>query len=156
MRICLTMCVYVCVCVCVCVCMCVCVCVCMCVCDSATAQMDGWILMKCSTNDLTDICEVRFWNFEINDNMAAILHFFVGALSRSQFCSDFLQNWWRGRKLSSAVCYLKSARLVGNFRQYGEPRFRKKIKMAAKSKIFETRQVRYLFRLKLTCWSRIW
>ena len=40
---------------CVCVCVCVCVYVCMCVCDSATAQTDGWILMKFSTNDLTDI-----------------------------------------------------------------------------------------------------
>ena len=40
--------------VCVCVYVCVCVC-CVCVCDSATAQTDGWILMKFSTNDLTDI-----------------------------------------------------------------------------------------------------
>ena len=39
----------------VCVCMYVCMCVCVCVCDSATAQTDGWILMKFSTNDLTDI-----------------------------------------------------------------------------------------------------
>ena len=46
--------------VCVCVYVCVCVCVCMCVCDSATAQTDGWILMKCSTNNLTDICDVYF------------------------------------------------------------------------------------------------
>ena len=42
------------------VCMYVCMYVCMCVCDSATAQTDGWILMKFSTNDLTDIFEVRF------------------------------------------------------------------------------------------------
>ena len=56
------------------------------------------------------------------------------ALSRSQFWSDFLQNWWVGRKLSSAVCYLKSARSVGNFCQYGGPRFQKKIKMATKNK----------------------
>ena len=65
--------------------------------------------------------------------MAAILYFFVGARSWSQFCSGFIQNWWGGRKLSSAVCYSKSARSVGNFHQYGEPRFRKKIKMAAKN-----------------------
>ena len=78
------------------------------------------------------------------------------ALSRSQFCSDFLQNWWVGRKLSSAVCYLKSARSVGNFRQYGGPRFRKIIKMAAKNNFFKTKQVRCLYRLKLTCWLRIW
>ena len=44
----------------VCVCVCVCMYVSMCVCDSATAQTDGWILMKFSTNDLTDICEARF------------------------------------------------------------------------------------------------
>ena len=50
----------VCMCVCVCACMCLCMCVCIYVCDSATAQTDGWILMKFSTNDLTDICEVRF------------------------------------------------------------------------------------------------
>ena len=44
------------------VCMRVCVCmyVCVDVCDSATAQTDGWIWMKFSTNDLTNICEVRF------------------------------------------------------------------------------------------------
>ena len=136
-----------------------CVYVCVCVCDSATAQTDGWILMKFSTNDLTDICEVRFsriLKFPNDDVIAAFLHFFVGALSRSQFCSNFLQNLTQDRKLSSTVCYLKSARSVGNFRQYGRPRFRKKIKMAAKNKIFETRQVRCLFRLKLTCWLRIW
>ena len=39
---------------------CVCVCVCVYVCDSATAQTDGWTLMKFSTNYLTDICEVQF------------------------------------------------------------------------------------------------
>ena len=42
------------------VCVYVCMYVCVCVCDSATAQTDGWILMKFSTNDLTDICEVPF------------------------------------------------------------------------------------------------
>ena len=44
------------------VCMCVCMCgrVCVFVCYSAAAQTVGWILMKFSTNDLTDICEVLF------------------------------------------------------------------------------------------------
>ena len=36
------------------------VCVYVCVCDSDTAQTDGWISMKFSTHDLTDICEVLF------------------------------------------------------------------------------------------------
>ena len=71
-----------------------------------------------------------FWHFEIDDVMAAILHLFSRALSQTQFCSYFLQNCRQGIKLSSAVCYLKSARSVGNFCQYGGPRLRKKIKMA--------------------------
>ena len=97
--------------------------------------------MKFSANDRKDICEVSFsriMKFPNEDVMAAIF-------------ALFLQNLWGGRKLSSAVCHLKSARLVGNFCQYVEPRFRKKLKTAAKNKIFETIQVRCLFRLKLTC-----
>ena len=69
------MCVY----VCVYVCMCVCMYVYVYVCDSATAQTDGWILMKFSTNDLTDICEVRFpriLKFPNDDVMAAIFALF--------------------------------------------------------------------------------
>ena len=61
------------------VCVYVCMCVCLCVCDSATAQTDGWILMKFSTNDLTDICEVRFspiLKFPNDDVMAAIFALF--------------------------------------------------------------------------------
>ena len=60
--------------------MCVCVYVCMCVCDSATALTDGWILMKFSTNDQTDICEVSFsriLTFPNNDVMAAIFAFLL-------------------------------------------------------------------------------
>ena len=54
----------------------VCVCVCVCVCGSSTAQTDGSILMRFSTNDLTDICEVDFSRILkiLNDDvMAAIL-----------------------------------------------------------------------------------
>ena len=53
---------YVCVRVSVCVCVCVSVCVCLCVsvCGSSAAQTDGGIFIKFSTNNLTDICEVRF------------------------------------------------------------------------------------------------
>ena len=39
-----------------------------------------------------------FWNFEFDDVMAAILHFCVPALSRSQFCFDFLQIWIQGKQ----------------------------------------------------------
>ena len=139
-----------------------CVCVCMCVCVCVTAlqpkRMNGfwWNFPQMIWQIFVRSIFLRFWNFQTMTSWRPFLHFFVRALSRSQFCSDFLQNWWRGRKLSSAVCYWKSARSVGNFRQYGGPRFRKKIKMAAKNEIFETRQVRCLIRLKLTCWSRIW
>ena len=150
-------------CLCVCVCVFVCVCMYVClyvfVCDSAAAQTDGWILMtfpQMIRQIFVRSVFLGFWNFQTMTSWRPFLHFFVRALSQSQFCSDFIQNCWRGRKLSSAVCYWKSARSVGNFRQYGGPRLRKKIKMAAKTKIFETRQVRCLIRLKLTCWSRIW
>ena len=61
------------------VCVCMCVCMYVCVCDSATAQTDGWILMKFSTYDLTDICEVcspRILKFPNDDVMAAIFALF--------------------------------------------------------------------------------
>jgi len=127
------------------------------VCDSATAQTDEWVLMKVSTNDLTDICKVRFsriFKFRNRWRYYGLLYFFVLAQSRSQFCSDFLQNWRGGRKMSSADGYLKLARSVGNFYQYGGLSFRdkKKIKMSPQNTIFETKQMRCLFRLKLTCW----
>ena len=42
------------------VCMYVCMCVCVSVCGSSAAQTDGWILIKFSTSNLTDICGVHF------------------------------------------------------------------------------------------------
>ena len=42
--------------------------------------------------------------------------FMNAALSRSQFCSDFLQILGRVSKTSSRVCYWKSAKSVNNFR----------------------------------------
>ena len=60
--------------------MCVCVCVCVCVCGSTVAQTDGSILIKFSTNDLTDIWEVcfsRILKCQNRDVMAAILIFLL-------------------------------------------------------------------------------
>ena len=142
----------------VCVCMYVCASVCVCV-EALLLKRMGrfwWNFLQMIWQIFARSVFLGFWKFEMMTSWRPFCSLSYAALSRSQFCSDFLQNWWVGRKLSSAVCYLKSARSVGNFRQYGEPRFRKKIKMAAKNKIFETRQVRCLFWLKLTCWARIW
>ena len=55
-------------------CMCVCVCVCVYVYDSVAAKTDGWILMKFSNYDLTDICEVLFFflsDFDISNPMTS-------------------------------------------------------------------------------------
>ena len=79
--------------------------------------------------------------------MAAILYFFDAAHSRSHFLSDFLQNLGQGTLMSYGIYYRKSENSVGNFRQYGQPRFQKKSKMAAKNKMFEIRQVRCQFLL---------
>ena len=59
-----------------------------------------------------------FWKFKFDDVMAAILHFSYGALSRSQFLSDFLQIWIQVTKLFFTVCYWKSAKSVDKFRRY--------------------------------------
>merc|ERR1712074_51984 len=120
-----------CVCVCVCVgvcgcgcgCGCVCVCVCLSVCVISTAQTSGSILMKLSTNHLQYICEVLFFSdFEDSNLMTSLrplLLLSVGALSRSQFCSDFLQILGSVSKSQPTVCYLKSAKSVDNFGSYG-------------------------------------
>ena len=44
---------------------------CVSVCGSAAAQTDEWILMKFSTNDLTDICKVLFLVFEFSKSMTS-------------------------------------------------------------------------------------
>ena len=108
--------------VCMCVCVSVCVCVCVCVCVLQRYSPNGWmdfdeIFYKWSDRYLWG---PFFADFEMSKSMMSwrpFLHFFAGALSQSQFCSDFLQNCRGGRKLSFAVCYSKSARSVGNSRQ---------------------------------------
>ena len=120
----------VCTCVHVCACVCVCVCLCVCLCVEALhpKRMNGfwWNFLQMIWQTFAKSVFLGFCTFEIDDVMAAILYFFVRALSRSQFCSDCLQNCRRGRKLFSAVCHLRSARLASSFCQYGKPRFRKK------------------------------
>ena len=113
---------------------CMYVCVCMCVTALKPKRMDRfwWNFLQMIWQIFARSLLLGFWNFEIDDVMAAILHFFSGALSRSQFCFDFLQNWGQGTKLSSNVCYWKSAKSFGNFRKYREPRFRKKSKWPPK------------------------
>ena len=69
---------------CVYVCDCVCVCVCVFVCGSAAAQTEQSILTKLSTNNLTDICEVRFLSvFEISKSTISWRPFFIFFQSRS-------------------------------------------------------------------------
>ena len=82
--------------------------------------------------------------------------FFIAALSQSQFCFNFLQNWAQGTKLSSNVCYWKSAKSVGSFRKYRQPRFQKNQNWHQKLFFFQIGQVRYRFPLIQTRWSRIW
>ena len=127
----------------------VCLCVCVSVCLSDCAYVSSlqpiligryrWnfpqMIWKIFASDIFH----GFRKFKMDDVMAPILYvFFIPALSRSQFIFDFLQNWAQGTKLSSDVCYWKSAKSVDNFRQYGEPRFRKKSKWPPKIFFFKS------------------
>ena len=114
----------------VCVCVCVCLSVCLSVCVWKLSCSNGWvdfdeIFYKWFDRYLRGPFFSDFENSKSMTSLRPFCMFCVGALSWSQFCFDFVQNWWVGRKLSSAVCYLKSARSVGNFCQYSRPRFRK-------------------------------
>ena len=102
------------VCVSVCLSVCVCLCVCLSVCVISTAQTDGSIFIKLSTNNLADIWNASeifqdFWNFEVDDVMTAIFYLFNPAHSWSQFCFDLLRNSMQDTQLSCVVCYWKSA-----------------------------------------------
>ena len=113
-------------CVYVCVFVYVCVCVCVCVTALQPKRMDGfwWNFLQMIWQIFARSIFLGFWNFESGDVMAAILQVFSGALSRSQFLSDLLQNWTWCRITSPSICHLKSAKSVGNFRFYEEPRVR--------------------------------
>ena len=122
---------------------CVCVCVCLSVCLSVSALQPRrlcrfwWNFAQMIWQIFASDIFCGFWNFEFDDVMAAILHFCVAALSRSQFWSDFLQIWTQVSLTHAGVCYWKSARSVGNFRWLREPRFTKNRIFGAKIEIFE-------------------
>ena len=125
--------------VCVCVCVSVCVSVCVCHLYSPYGLVDfDETFHKWSVGYLPVTFFTDFENSKWMTSWRPFCTFFIPALSRSQFCSDFLQNWAQGTKLSSNVCYWKSAKSVGNFRQYGEPRFRKKSKWPPKIKVLKS------------------
>ena len=124
------------------VCMNVCIYVCMCVCRCVAAlklkRMGRlrWNFVQMIWQLFARSLFLWFWNFEIDDAMAAILHVLSGTLSRSQFLSDLLQNWTWCRITSPLVFNLKSAKSVGNFRFYEESRVR-------------TRAVHYIWRSRV-------
>ena len=141
------------------VCVCVCVCVWMFVSVSSLQpkRMNRlrWNFPQIIWQIFASVIFRGFWNFEFDDVMAAILHFCVAALSRSQFWSDFLQIWTQVSLTHAGVCYWKSARSVGNFRWLREPRFTKNRFFGAKIEIFEIRQAKCRFILIRTRRKRI-
>ena len=106
-----------CVSVCLYVCLCVCVSVCVCVSSLQPKRMNRfwWKFPQMIWQIFASDISRGFWKFEFDDVMAAILHFSYGALSRSQFLSDFLQIWIQVTKLFFTVCYWKSAKSVDKF-----------------------------------------
>merc|ERR1712074_139549 len=87
----------------------------------------------------TNLLNKFFSDFENSNLMTSwrpFKLFSVPALSRSQFCSDFLQILGRVSKGQPTVCYLKPEKSVYNFGSYGEPRLRRNDKMAAKKANF--------------------
>ena len=95
-------------------------CVCVCVAALLLKRLCRfwWNFAQMIWQIFTCVIFFDFWKFKFDDVMAAILHFSYGALSRSQFLSDFLQIWIQGIKLFSTVCYWKSAKSVENFWRY--------------------------------------
>ena len=102
------------------VCMSVCMYVCLCVEALQPKRLCRfwWNFAQMIWQIFTCVIFFDFWKFKFDDVMAAILHFSYGALSRSQFLSDFLQIWIQVTKLFFTVCYWKSAKSVNKFRRY--------------------------------------
>merc|ERR1712074_355585 len=106
------------VCVCVSVCLCVCVCVCHLYSPNEWTDFDE-TFHKSSTMNLLNTLFSDFENSNLMTSWWPLLLFSVGALSRSQFCSDFLQILGPVSKTQPTVCYLKSTQSVDNFGSYG-------------------------------------
>ena len=89
------------------VCVCVCLSVRMCVSSLKPIRMSRfwWNFPQMIWRIFASDVFHEFWKFKMDDVMAAILYFFIPALSRLQFCFDFLKNLTQGIKLSSGVCY---------------------------------------------------
>merc|ERR1712074_335374 len=97
---------------------CLCVCLCHLYSPNGWTNFDETFHKSCSINLLNKF----FSDFEKSNLMTSwrpLLLFSVRALSRSQFCSDFLQILGRVSKSQSPVYHLKSARSVDNFGSYG-------------------------------------
>ena len=110
------------------VCLSVCLCVCLCLSVSALQPKRlgrfWWKFTQIVSRTWASVVFLRFWISQFDDVMAAILYFSRAAVSRSQFWSDFVQIWTQCSLTMSRVCYWKSAKSVGNFRFYREPRVR--------------------------------
>merc|ERR1712090_55944 len=103
---------------------CVCLCVCLSVCVCHLYSPNGWTdfdetFHKSFTMNLLNTFFSDFENSNLMTSWRPLLLFSVRALSRSQFCSDFLQSLGRLSKSQPTVCYLKSAKSVDNFGSYG-------------------------------------
>merc|ERR1711947_24714 len=106
--------------VCLAVCVSVCVSVCLCHLYSPNESTDfDETFHKSSSMNLRGPLFSDFENSNLMTSWRPLLLFSVGALSRSQFCSDFLQILGRVSKSQPTVCYLKSAKSVDNFGSYG-------------------------------------
>ena len=84
------------------------------------------MLHKLSGSCLPGLYFLGFKHFEFDCIMAVILCLFNSALSWLHFCSEFLQIFRQGTKLSLDIELWKSSNSVDNFRRYGRLRFQNK------------------------------
>ena len=92
------------------VCLCVCLSVCLCVCLCHLYSPNEWTdfdetLHKSSTTHLLNTFFSDFEHSHLMTSLRPLLLLSVPALSRSQFCSNFLQILGRESKTASRVCY---------------------------------------------------
>ena len=133
----------------------VCVCVCACLYSPNKWTNFDETFQKSHTRHLWGLFFAEFKNSNLMTSWRPFMLFLVRPLSRSQFCSFCVQVLGHGSKLLLVFAIWNQQTRLITWKLWLAA-FSKKDKMAAKNKIFETRQVRCLYRLKLTCWSRIW